>query len=293
MRWRSVAALLALALLVTLPVQAQENTKQAQESPNWTIDIKGAPRFPAGALGYFIWTDGDGWHLRWTTRGATHRFSGAMTTDGAILRFRRVGIERGDTVRHNGNTVVWDAGNTGYTDGFDFALAASADWLRFSLQIDGRPASLNQIFLGLRGAHPDDNPFVLRRLGWPEVFRGQPDVRAGEALGYFVWFDGDGWHVRWTTRGRTRRFAGLVSSDSTLYDVRRVRMERGDLTARGPNVVAWEAGNTGHLDGFDFRANGDRLTFTLRIDGTPAAVSQIFIGDREAHPGGNPFTVNR
>ena len=44
--------------------------------------FNGRPKFDEGkALGYFVWRDGDTWKVRWTTFGATHRFSGRVVIE--------------------------------------------------------------------------------------------------------------------------------------------------------------------------------------------------------------------
>ncbi len=294
MRVRSTTAVLLtflLGLLVALPARAQSGLP-------WPNETRGAPFFePGKALGYFIWTDDETVHVRWTTKGATRRFSGRMTTDGQVLEFRRTRIESGDLVRRVGNTVSWDAQNTGFTDGFDFSVSRSADWVLFALNIDGRAATPDQIFLGNQRNHPAAGPFVLRRAGlqagWPASARGQPGFEVGGSLGYFLWHDADGWHLRWTTRGRTRVFSGTISTTGVFHDVRRVALESSDLSLRTSALLAWRSSNTGGLDGFDFSTTGDRLTFSLVLDGFPVAMNQIYVGAGRSHPSSNPFTLTR
>lgn len=292
--------LFGMTALAVMPVRAQQDASSSGAS------MRGAPSIEIARIpGYSIWSDEDGFHVRWTSRGGPHRFTGDVATDGTITQFRRASPERGDAIRRVGNAIIWDAHTAGGPDGFDFALARGPDWMRFSLLTDGYLAPTDQIFIGGRGIHPAGNPFVLRfNEGfvdrWPAYVIGQPELRPGAfpGPGYIVWYDERGWHMRWTTRGWAREASGLVSTDGRFHEFRRVRLEGGDLVARDESLIGWESrgpGNwgSGDVDGIDFRTNGDRLSFTLLIDGVPAPPSQIFLGAGGAHPQRNPFRVTR
>lgn len=136
------------------------------------------------------------------------------------------------------------------------------------------------------------SPAAGSNHGWPGYATGRPDFQAGGDLGYFIWHDGDGWHVRWTTAGRTRMFSGAVSTDGTFRDVKAVRTEKGGVAVRTARQLNFRATSSGGVDGFDFRTTGDRLTFRLQIDGSLAEGGRVSVGAAGAHPG-NPFTVVR
>jgi hypothetical protein len=53
----------------------------------------------------------------------------------------------------------------------------------------------------------------------PVRFNGEPKFDEGNALGYFIWRDGNSWRVRWTTFGAQHRFSG------------RITLEGGEITA--------------------------------------------------------------
>ncbi len=260
--------------------------------------FRGAPAIDAGAVtGYIIWADAEGMHVRWTSRLTAHRFTGDVSADVPITSVRRFALERGDVVRRADYAIYWDTYVNGGIDGFDFALARSAEWVRFSLVIDGRLAAREQIFLGRGFIHPGGNPFVFRfndavTERWPAYLRRQPGVLVGGPA-YYAWFDGRGWHVRWFTRGWVREASGLISTDGRFQEFRRAKMEEGDLTARDDGLIAWDARGYGDLDGFDFRTNGDRLTFTLLFDGMLAAPGQIVLGGGGVRPPRNPFRLTR
>jgi hypothetical protein len=330
---------LALTAFIGLLLAALVAPARAQVFPIQEPDIYGAPQFQSWPAGYYIWADEQGLHVRWTSSAGTpRRFYGEVTTtQGAIVNFRPVYPERGGIFQRRANAIGWDIVNAGGGEGFDFALAA-ADTIRFSLTIDSRQATRNEIFLGRRGLHPADNPFALRigapvgvvppnpepgPIGvvppnpgpgpivvvppnpgpgpypfdrWPAYVRGQPRVNFVNSPGYLVWLDDGRWHLRWTMRRWGRSASGLVSTDGRFNDVRRVSFEEGDLIARHESLIAWEAraeGRSAEIDGIDFRTNGDRLTFTLLVDGTPVSPSLIFLGAGATRPARNPFTITR
>jgi hypothetical protein len=278
----------SLAALAAMPAGAQSEPGLPRGS------AAGEPSFGLGDReGYFIWADGDRFHVRWTAASPRRLFGGEITSDGGIRALIPVGVQAGEVFRRGEHTIVWHARTVG-TEGFDFSLAESSGWVRFALSIDGRLASPGAIFIGYRGAHPPGNPFLVyvsETVGgrWPANHRGQPPFFGA---GYYVWHDGEEWHVRWQGRG-WGALSGLVSTDGRFQGVGRVRLEADDLLARSRGLIAWEAQATGDTDGVDFRTTGRRLHFTLLTHGAPISPALIFIGAGGVHPGANPYTVTR
>jgi hypothetical protein len=163
-----------------------------------------------------------------------------------------------------------------------------------------------------------------------ERFDGRPAFTEGSDRGYFVWRDGDTWHVRWTTQGAMRRFTGSVTAEGgELKSLKRIDVEeerrvvapgRPGHLWRGPHgrlhvgpghapVVAerkqdkiekdgdarifWISRTDADLDGFDFKVDRDvtRLRFALEVDGESRA-AQVELGRANAHPERNPFGVD-
>jgi len=137
-------------------------------------------------------------------------------------------------------------------------------------------------------------------------FEGRPSFAEGVELGYYVWKDGDTWHVRWTTRGQMRRFTGSVSAEggelkslkridveserSVLYPGRaprvvygprgRAHVRRGrapvvvdrkqdKIEKDGDRRIVFLARTDDDIDGFDFKVDDEVkvLHFVLEIDG--------------------------
>lgn len=293
---RTAVAVAALAVLAVLPAHAQQGPVVPNEG------IGGRPVFERGGWGpaYYVWSDQEGFHVHWSARGDTRQFRGEVSTDGTITQLRSEDFEPEDSIRRTTNSIYWEAQASTGSDGFVFTVSRSADWIRFSLYAEGRLVSPQQIFIGSRGSNPSGNPFVFRLRGgevfrdrWPAAYRGQPPMASQFIAGYFIWVEDDVWHVRWASRGGNRELSGLIATEGSFQDVRTVQLERDDAVARDQRLLAWESRSRGGVDGIDFRTTGERLNFTLLIDGVPANPSQIFIGASGAHPARNPWRVTR
>jgi hypothetical protein len=156
----------------------------------------GRPEFREGeALGYFVWRDGDTWKVRWTTFGATHRFSGRVTLEGGELRdFDRVDADterrivrpgraprrgpRGRVIvpgrapvvasreedhleQETERVIRFTTRTDDDIDGFDFKVTAATERLRFVLEIDGKPRP-EEVEVGRENLKPNEHPLVIR-----------------------------------------------------------------------------------------------------------------------------------
>lgn len=74
-----------------------------------------------------------------------------------------------------------------------------------------------------------------------EIFEGKPTFAEGVELGYYLWKEGDTWHIRWTTRGQKRQFSGsVVAEGGELKSLKRIDVEterRVLYPGRAPRVV--------------------------------------------------------
>ena len=159
----------------------------------------GKPLFAAGeGRSYYVWRDGDTWHLRWTTFGEMHRFSGSVVAEGGEIKsLKRVDAEterrviapgraprvvRGPRGRVRGVTagrpaivetseqdhidkegdrrIVFNTRTNDDIDGFDFKVDKDVKVLRLSLQIDGAPRP-QAIEAGKNNAHVTSDPVVV------------------------------------------------------------------------------------------------------------------------------------
>ncbi|MFN0108116.1 MAG: hypothetical protein ACKVZH_04615 [Blastocatellia bacterium] len=163
------------------------------------------------------------------------------------------------------------------------------------------------------------------------TFDGRPDFSKGDEISYYVWRDGDEWHVRWTTNGTAHKFNGSVLSEGgELKSLKRIDVEseskvvrsgRAPRVVRGPRgrVVGVGGGrapvvvnreqdkiekdgdhrihffstNDGDIDGFDFKVdkNVTSLKFAFEIDGRTAP-RKVEVGKSNSKVSGVPFTVS-
>lgn len=174
-------------------------------------------------------------------------------------------------------------------------------------------------------------------LGVPAVaetpvaqFAGKPRFSEGDALGYFVWKDGDTWKVRWTTFGAQRRFSGRITVEGGKFtSMKRVDVDeerkviapgRPGRVVRGPRgrVIGVERGRppvvaardedrierqderlitfvtrtNDDIDGVDFKVDDAArvLRFVLEIDGKPHP-GEVEVGARNVKPNEHPLIV--
>lgn len=132
----------------------------AADSPK----IEGKPSaFVAGhSSGYFIWQDKDGLHLRTTTAGEKHIFSGSIHTDG---KFQDVLESSQDTtndftIAPERNTIDFKFTTTGNVDSIDLN-AHKATYVRFTLSTDNVNADPSTIFIGSTNWHPNNFKFTI------------------------------------------------------------------------------------------------------------------------------------
>ena len=182
-----ICSLLAVATLTAGPASAAEA---------WRFE--GRPTFSAGSdRGYFVWRDGEAWHVRWTTQGAQRRFTGSVTAEGGDLRsLKRIDVEeerrliapgrpghvwrgrrgrlhvrpgRGpvvaerqqDKITKDGDRRIdWVSRTDADIDGFDFKVDSKVTHLRFVLAVDGESRA-GLVELGRDNARPEGNPFAV------------------------------------------------------------------------------------------------------------------------------------
>jgi hypothetical protein len=128
---------------------------------------------PGSDRGYFVWRDADRWHVRWTTAGGEHRFSGSVKAGtGKLKSLDRIDVEQEFRVLRPGRTgvrvgprgrvhrvgrgpvvaqktedkiektgeglIVWASRNQAEIDGFDFTVNEAVTTLELHFEIDGR-----------------------------------------------------------------------------------------------------------------------------------------------------------
>jgi hypothetical protein len=157
MRSRFVAALAAgsALLLASVPAAFAWQGPVTDGSPDLNHD---------SPTGYYIWHTDDGFHVRTHGPNARHDFDARLHTDGTFEDVDVVRLESRDGVEvlDGGHQLVIHFNTFDATDGVNFRIDGG-ERLRLALRLDGHLIDTDRIFLGHSGAHPERNPFVLRR----------------------------------------------------------------------------------------------------------------------------------
>lgn len=98
---------------------------------------------------------------------------------------------------------------------------------------------------------------------------GKPSI-AEKQLGYWIWVDGGGWHLRMTSGKRPRRFQGsLTAVSGRIKDLQLTRPDLKDRIARVGNAVVFdvESRAADGAVGFDAQLSGSCARFDLLIGG--------------------------
>lgn len=162
-----------------------------------------------------------------------------------------------------------------------------------------------------------------------DMFLGRPEFKEGRDLGYYVWREGNLWHVRWTTYGARRHFTGhVLAMGGNILDLNRVDVDaerkvirpgvpprvvrgprgRARVVGGRPPVVATRAEDhikmegdqkivfscftDDDIDGFNFRVGpaAESLRFLLEIDGA-SKPEYVEVGAKNKTPEFNPFNA--
>jgi hypothetical protein len=97
-------------------------------------------------------------------------------------------------------------------------------------------------------------------------YSGKPVYQSGSELGYFVWQDAAGWHVRWNGEpGKEHRFNGAITAAAEMSDFSSI----GEVNHKIASSVNWDRKMTGGEGGFNFKTASTQLFITTSIDDNP------------------------
>jgi hypothetical protein len=134
---------------------------------HWPASVQGVPKvFKAGArAGDYIWHDRNGWHLRVTHAGSRGVVFSGVIRSSAPLTATGVKLEKNDhfTVSADLKSISYRFVNYGHIDGIDFKTSC-AKQLSFRGAMAGHLLPIGRIWVGARGLHPLQNPFIVRRV---------------------------------------------------------------------------------------------------------------------------------
>ncbi len=131
----------------------------------WTGDLDGHPNLTKdNPVGYYIWHNEDGLHLRTHGPGDEHYFTARLRTDGMFEKVEAVRLENKDNyeILDNGHLLVLRFHTYDFTDGLNFRVQGGTK-LHFNLHLDRKPIATESIYLGDDGNHPATNPFTITR----------------------------------------------------------------------------------------------------------------------------------
>jgi len=114
-------------------------------------------------MGYFLWHNDDGFHLRTHGPGAEHVFDAVLRTKGTFENIDLIKLEPDDRVdlQDGGHKMVLHFHTFNGIDGVNFTIRGG-EHLRLNLKVDDEHIATSSIFLGAKGVHPKHNPFSIR-----------------------------------------------------------------------------------------------------------------------------------
>jgi len=192
-------------------------------------------------LGYFIWEDTNGWHIRWKDKvncpeppargGGGDHYVGEIRTESGIIT-NAVGVDFEDEIHDNftldpsGKLLTFDSySSCGDSDGIDFDFNGSFLTFRLYYNDDLTDLSMNlsMIYIGENKVNPISMPFSLP-FTW--VTQGtevelycndlEPHPVGGEEIYYKVWYK-ENLEDKWDIPEEFTKYDGLFGFDKDSY----------------------------------------------------------------------------
>lgn len=124
---------------------------------------------------------------------------------------------------------------------------------------------------------------------------GQPtQLREGAMASYWIWHDYDGFHLRTTTATDRRVFAGRIEFSGGSGWVKAYQLGPNGEVKLTNQGITFRMPTERNLVGFDFRMDyNTQATLSLELDEDKGAkvLEHVFMGQNNAHPITNPFTI--
>ena len=138
------------------------------------------------------------------------------------------------------NSLSWNSSHITFSDtenteedGIDFMTSGSE--VTFDLYLNSCHEPL-KVFIGERRISPSSIPFSMSASN----AAGQPQYKAGQDIGFFIWIDENGWHVRWTSNGPYSYFYGKLTSNGNFLNALPV-----NFTTKKPSLTSTLYRNNG------------------------------------------------
>jgi hypothetical protein len=141
-------------------------------------------------------------------------------------------------------------------------------------------------------------------FAWPNILENRPaNLQPGGELGYYLWHaeagpagpgfalvttgpEGEGPHL----------FEGVLETDGQFGAAVLIRPEQGDgaLVRESEQRIRFQFQTFSRIDGLNVViSGGTHLVLDLKIDGQPAGLDRIFMGQGAIHPVQNPVVLYR
>jgi hypothetical protein len=177
MRTSSVllSAFTGLLLFIGADIIAQDKAAKAKKAPKAkaepvVLDPYGRPEgsIVDQTARYYVWHDGQGWHMRTTAKGGRNFHGKIRTHDATIKSYKSVGLKNDkqkktstDSWRVNDarNELTFQFLTAQLSDGLDLVVDGEGE-VEFELNID-KQKNPQAVFVGRGLQHPDTNPFRL------------------------------------------------------------------------------------------------------------------------------------
>jgi flagellar hook assembly protein FlgD len=127
-------------------------------------------------------------------------------------------------------------------------------------------------------------------------YTGKPTYQPGQNLGYYIWSDELGWHIRWSADGSSHHFTGNLMAVGQISDIITINWSRPDASGQATGLINWDTSMSGGEGGIDFSFNGSMLILTPKIDEDPASPSftadNVYLGMTNATEQYLPIMIN-
>ena len=153
-----------------------------------------------------------------------------------------------------------------------------------------------------RPVHNHSNRSCNTDAHWPAYVQGKPDGFDAGDDGAYLWHNPTGgWGLRVShpqLPGKANRvvFTGTITSKGKIGNLVKVRDEKGDVVKVGPkgHTLRFRFVDYGGVDGVDFTTTcTPGLQVNLKADKATMQTGFIHLGDKDTHPGSDPFRIQR
>ncbi len=291
------------------------------------INFFGQPAIPTSpTLGYYLWYDAAGWHIRFQSDGQQHLFGASIAaTGGDVLNVTPVNLENVNQDPSSAANVdqlfpaanqsspfvslsaTRPAGDTTLS-GFDWQMAATSSTL--TLSIDGVQQD-SLVNIGSNSAHPSALPGIA--TGQVLSLNTTDTGVQGEPLnisvpGSYLWFDGTNWNLRFDNSGGVApatftgsvtggaNTGGTVVPNSLALVYTTLASADYSLTTNSTThimTLAWNGSTiipAGQSAVIVFSSISDPSVFDLEYNGA-IQNPNIFLGNNASNPSGSPIVL--